>query len=200
MFGAAGAGGLPGAAGLPGLGGLTEFPAGFSAPWFLLLLLALPVVYLLGRRARRAHKTRAWPLSLWLRLGAVALLVLALAGLRLPGPPRSVATVFVLDLSDSVPEDVRAGAREWVRQALGQAGPDDLSGIVTFGADARVELPLGRARDHPRWGAPPLGHGTDVGGPCAWRGASCPRRTAGPCAGSCSSRTATRRPRTPAGP
>jgi Mg-chelatase subunit ChlD len=94
----------------------------------------------------------------------VALLVLALAGLRLPGPPRSVATVFVLDFSDSVPDDVRAGAREWVRQALGRAGPDDLSGIVTFGADARVELPLGRVRDHPRWGAPPLGHGTDVGG------------------------------------
>ncbi|HEX2517682.1 MAG TPA: hypothetical protein VH257_23460, partial [Chloroflexota bacterium] len=55
--GAAGAGGWGGLGGLTGAAGLKEFPAGFSAPWFLLLLLALPVVYLLGRRAQRAPKT-----------------------------------------------------------------------------------------------------------------------------------------------
>src|SRR5262245_50917030 len=134
---------------------MAGLPVGFTAPLFLVLLLALPAVYLLGRRARRERKTRAWPLSLWLRLGAVTLLVLALAGLRLPSPPKSVATVFVLDFSDSVSTDVRESAKEWVRQALRRAGPDDLAGIVTFGREAKVELPLSRARDHDVWGDPP---------------------------------------------
>src|SRR5262249_5144013 len=35
---------------------------------------------------------------------------------------------------------------------------------VTFGADARVELPLGKDRDHADWGETPLTDGTDVAG------------------------------------
>ncbi|HEX2184513.1 MAG TPA: VWA domain-containing protein, partial [Chloroflexota bacterium] len=83
-------------------------------------------------------------------------------GLRLPAAARSVATVFVVDLSASVPADIREGAKGWVRQALAEARPDDLAAIVTFGADARVELPLGKARDHATWGEPPLADGTNI--------------------------------------
>jgi hypothetical protein len=154
-------------------------PVGFSSPFFLVLLLALPGFYFLGRRARRDRRTRAWPSSLWLRLGAGACLVLALAGLRLPAPPRAAATVFVLDFSDSVPPDVRDGAKAWVRGALARAGPDDLAAIVTFGRDARVEQPLGRTRDHAVWGDPPLPDASDVAGALRLAGSLLPPAQSG---------------------
>jgi Mg-chelatase subunit ChlD len=152
---------------------------GFSSPFFLVLLLALPGIFLLGRRARRDRRTRAWPSSLWLRLGTAACLVLALAGLHLPAPPRAAATVFVLDFSDSVPADVRDEAKAWVRGALARAGPDDLAAIVTFGRDARVEQPLGRTRDHPVWGDPPLPDASDVAGALRLAGSLLPPAQSG---------------------
>ena len=61
-----------------------NWPAlGFSSPSFLVLLVALPLVYLVARRARRERKVRASALTLWLRLGAVALLR--------PGPVRAAS-------------------------------------------------------------------------------------------------------------
>lgn len=146
---------------------MTGLPISFSAPFLLVLLLALPAFYAVARRARGGHRRRTWSLSLCLRLGVVSLLILALAGLRLPGPAKSVATVFVVDLSSSIPTDVREGAKEWVSQALRRAGPDDLAGIVTFARQARVERPLGPARDSAGdrpWGEPPQADGTDVAG------------------------------------
>ncbi len=71
--------------------------------------------------------------------------------------------MFVLDQSESVPADIREGAKNWVRDAIGRRGPDDLVGIVTFGAAPRVELPLGQATDHAEWGEPAPGTSTNVG-------------------------------------
>src|SRR5688572_24603417 len=116
---------------------LAQSPVSFTHPLFLLLLAPLPLFAVLAVRHRRVPRG-PWPLALWLRLTVVALVVLALAGLRVPAPAKSVATIFVVDASSSVPADIREGARNWVRQAMATRGPDDLVGIVTFGRDARV--------------------------------------------------------------
>ncbi|HEX2324041.1 MAG TPA: VWA domain-containing protein, partial [Chloroflexota bacterium] len=71
---------------------------------------------------------------------------------------------FVLDQSESIPADIREGAKNWVRDAISRKGPDDLVGIITFGATARVELPMGKARDHDAWGQAPPGTATDAAG------------------------------------
>jgi hypothetical protein len=73
----------------------------------------------------------------------VLLVVLALAGVRAPAPARKVATVFVVDLSVSVPPAAREDALRWVEEALARGGPDDVGGVVTFGAAPRVEVPVG---------------------------------------------------------
>ncbi|MBI3973611.1 MAG: VWA domain-containing protein [Chloroflexi bacterium] len=141
---------------------MNPIPISFTHPWFLVLLAALPVFYVLARWRRRVPRG-PWPVALWLRLGVALLVVLALAGLRLPAPAKSVATVFVVDLSESVPADIREGAKHWVRQALAEQRADDLAAIVTFGREARVELPLGKVRDHAEWQEPPPGNTTDIG-------------------------------------
>jgi Ca-activated chloride channel homolog len=139
-----------------------RIPISFTEPLFLLLLPLLGAFYWLATRKRPAPRG-PWPLSLWLRLGVALLVIMALAGLRVPAPAKSVATVFVVDLSASVPADIQEGAKSWVRQAIAVRGPDDLVGVVSFGAEPRVELPLGKARDLAEWGAPPPGNGSNLG-------------------------------------
>ena len=141
---------------------LPSIPIGFSQPLFLLALPLVAGFWFVARR-ERPRPRGPWPLILWLRVGMALLIVLALAGLRLPARPKSIATVFVVDLSASVPSDIQEASKTFIRQALQKAGADDLTGIVTFGESPRVELPLGRARDHHVWGAPPPGQGSNLG-------------------------------------
>ena len=93
-----------------------------------------------------------------------------------------VATVFLLDGSDSLGAAGRAEAVDWVRDALGDQPDGAVAGVACFGGDARLELtvqPRRRALDAavarstppaPTWPAP-----------CAWP-APCSRPT--PAAGS----------------
>lgn len=137
-------------------------------PLYLLLLPALGLLVLLAFRKRPVPRG-PWPLVLWLRGAIALLLILALAGLRVPAPARTVATVFVVDRSDSVPGDRQELAKAWVRQALSARGADDVAGIVTFSQTARVELPMGRHADHVAWSETGAGVGA---GPSAGAGSN----------------------------
>lgn len=166
----------------------------FSNPAALALLAVLPLFWVVRARGRRGPGAldalgtararsspgyfRGGPAALVLRLTVVTLLVLALAGLHLPAPPSSVATVFAVDLSESIPLDLQDAARQWVRAALNERGPDDLAAIVTFARDAYVELPLGRYSDHERWGPPPPGGSTDLAAALRLAASLLPPRTA----------------------
>ncbi|MAG35510.1 MAG: hypothetical protein CL878_04595 [Dehalococcoidia bacterium] len=139
----------------------------FTQPLWLGLVAVVPLfVWLLRRRPARRSGRAIGRAERWVplvpRLLVVLLLILAVAGLKLPTPPQSVATVFVVDQSASIPGDIQAATRSWVEGALATAGPDDLAAIVTFDREARVELPLGKHRDHSQWRAPSGGEGTDL--------------------------------------
>jgi|DewCreStandDraft_2_1066082.scaffolds.fasta_scaffold00290_46 uncharacterized membrane protein len=133
----------------------------FAYPAALLLLAVIPfyiiVAHRAGRETRAAGEPRRWrarDLSLPLHVVIATLLVLALAGLRVPTVPRSLAVAFVVDLSASVPPTVQEASKGWVLSALQHMGPDDLGGIVIFGGDAKVEQAMSKQREHPLWGAP----------------------------------------------
>ncbi len=139
----------------------------FTHPQWLALVAVVPLfVWLLRRRPARRSGHTIGRVERWTplvpRLLVILLLILALAGLKLPAPPQSTATVFVIDQSASIPNDIQAATRSWVEGALGTAGPDDLAGIVTFDKTARVELPLGKHREHSAWRVPNGGEGTDL--------------------------------------
>src|SRR6266545_3565069 len=147
---------------LSALSSLRSIPVGFTQPLYLLALPLVLAFYVIARRRRSAPRG-PWPLSLWLRTAIALSLILALAGLRLPARPRSIATVFLVDRSASVPADIQEATKTFVRQALQKRGPDDLAAIVTFGESPRVELPLGRHKDHAVWGEPPPGRASNLG-------------------------------------
>jgi Mg-chelatase subunit ChlD len=103
----------------------------------LLVVLALE---LLASRRRRGVSRGQWRAGLVVRGVIVACLVAALLGVTLPRRGGGVATVFLVDASDSMGPAGREEALAWVRESLGKMPPEARAGVALFGADARVEL------------------------------------------------------------
>src|SRR5918995_2062219 len=93
----------------------------FDAPLALLLLIpALGLTLALHAAARR--RVGAWRrrVALVVRMVLLIALVLALAGFRLVLPVDRLATVFVVDLSDSVGNPGREDALAFLRETLAE--------------------------------------------------------------------------------
>ncbi len=135
-----------------------------DAPLALLLLVPLLLFTVLlhagARRRLGAGRRAAALLVRWLLIGA---LVLALAGLQLVLPVDRLATVFVVDLSDSVGSAGRQEALELVQASLEEMPEGDLAGIVAFGKEALVERLPSDVRALDRIASTPVRGASDVG-------------------------------------
>ncbi len=136
----------------------------FGAPtalllWPLLFGLALGL-HLLARRRIGDARAR---LALLVRGLLLAALVLALAGLSVTLPVDRLATVFVVDLSDSVGNAGRQDALAFLREALTKRKEGDLAGIVAFGQDALVERLPAELEEIDRLASTPSKGATDIG-------------------------------------
>lgn len=108
-------------------------------PWLIIGLLAvLAIEWMLSRRSVGVSK-RQWQISSVVRGAIAAALVLAFFNVGFNRTEDRVATVFLLDASDSLGPAGRAEAIDWVRQALAGQPDDAVAGIVAFGGDARIE-------------------------------------------------------------
>lgn len=112
--------------------------------WVLGAVLAVLAVEWLVSRRRVGVSKRQWRVATAVRIGIVVVLVAALAGVAWPRPGRDVATVLLIDGSDSMGVDGRAAAVEWVRRALDDQPGDARAGVAVFGGDARLELTVQR--------------------------------------------------------
>ncbi|MCZ7542359.1 MAG: VWA domain-containing protein [Anaerolineae bacterium] len=117
----------------------------FSAPLALILLVALPYFVWYGRPRTPFRRGRD-VFSLALRLLIASLLVFSIAGTQLVLAADRLATIFLVDYSDSMGAEGRQAALDYVEAALDSMGPDDQAGVILFGADALVERPLSNAR------------------------------------------------------
>ncbi len=113
----------------------------FTQPLFLLLLTVLPYFAYLGRPVGHFGRGRAWA-ALVLRCLIAFLVILSLAGAQFVHGGDELAVVFLVDVSDSVPEPERERALAFVEGGLAAMGPDDRAALVLFGADALVERPM----------------------------------------------------------
>lgn len=109
-------------------------------PHYLLLLFILPAIVWLFWRATTHLPSFRRVVVLALRMLAIILVVLSLAGLGLKGPTDQVNVMVVLDASDSLREEGREQGFEFVQRALKQMKKGDQAGLVVFGADASVEV------------------------------------------------------------
>ena len=120
----------------------------FTTPLLLLLFLLTPLILWLGWPSR-AQSRRREIVSLVVRLIIFAAIVLSLAGLEAVRTADNLAVVFLVDASDSMPEQGKALALQWVRGAMEDMGPDDKAAVVLFGGDALVDHPMSGSRTLP---------------------------------------------------
>ncbi len=106
----------------------------FATPQALLLL--VPLLLLVWRTARLSGPPTA------LRVAVVVLVVLALSRPELVFRSAGSDVVVVVDRSKSMPPGGEARADELVRLLAPQRRPGDRLGVVSFGREARVEMPL----------------------------------------------------------
>lgn len=111
---------------------MIDFAITFARPAALWLLLAVPVIAILGLTLgnRRRGITR---LVVGLRVLVVALLIVALADPLLARGGTDQNTIFVVDRSRSIDEQTAAEATNWVMSAIDGADSGDNVSVVTFG-------------------------------------------------------------------
>jgi len=137
----------------------------FDQPVALLLLpLVLAFTLVLHAGARRRIGTGRRRAALLVRGVLLAVLVLAFAGFQLVLPVDRLATVFVVDLSDSMGNADREASLGFVREALAEMPAGDVAGIVAFGRDALVERLPEELREIDRLASTPVTAATDIGG------------------------------------
>ncbi len=108
-------------------------------PWLILGGLVLLVLEFLLARRRVGVSAKQWRLSWVLRALVAAALALILLNPGFDRQADRVATVFLLDASDSLGSQGRSAAADWVRDALVDVPKDSVAGVVLFGGDARIE-------------------------------------------------------------
>ena len=116
----------------------------FTSPLYLLFLLLLPLTAYLGWHGGkfRDPARRRELVSLILRLIIILCLVFAIAGLEIVQSGNDLAVVFLVDVSDSMPQQAIESEVSYVREALKSISADDKAAIILFGADALVERPM----------------------------------------------------------
>ncbi|MEI6044644.1 MAG: VWA domain-containing protein [Chloroflexota bacterium] len=112
---------------------------GFNYPEFLWLFLLLPLVFFIAKGTNLAHRMRHRRLSIALRLWIVTLLIFTVADAQLKVTSDKLATVFLLDNSDSVGPSGKAQGLTFARVALAKMKDNQQGGVIVFGQDALVE-------------------------------------------------------------
>jgi len=129
----------------------------------LLLVPAVGVTLGLHLASRRLLGSRRRRIALLVRTVLLAALVLALAGLQVVLPVDRLATVFVVDLSDSIGNAGRQDALAFLRETLAVKPAGDVAGIVAFGKQALVERLPSDLTEIDRIASVPVKSATDIG-------------------------------------
>ena len=117
-----------------------QSPVTFDHPWLLLLLpVVLAAFWAIGRRSYAGLNSSTAQLALIVRSLAAALLVCALAGIHTVQRSDKLATIFLLDVSKSVPRAEQAAGREYVNKALAAKRAGDQGGVIEFGRTANLD-------------------------------------------------------------
>ena len=74
---------------------------------------------------------------------AIGALLIGMLSLAIPRQGKEVATLFLVDASDSLTDAGKQEALDFAKAAIEERPDDAKSAVVLFGGDARMELPLG---------------------------------------------------------
>ncbi len=133
--------------------------------WHWLLAVALAAMLLESWLEWRRSGGRPTVVSMGLRGTALALLLLAVGGMRVPLADDRLNVVFLLDESQSIAPVTRERAVGFVREQIARMRPDDRAAVVGFGGGARLRVPLQSRPNVEGWSGPEVDpSATDVEG------------------------------------
>lgn len=136
----------------------------FTHPWFLVCaLVALPWI------AYWAHHSDV-QIGPWRRGSALLLrflittcIILAVAGLQWLRPLEGMNLIYLLDRSESIPPTQKEEALQYVQKTLNLKESVDQAGVVVFGSEAALELPVLKRNELPAVQSVIDGSRTDIG-------------------------------------
>lgn len=119
-----------------------DYHISFNSPWFLLLLLLLPLVWMMSFKGLSAlGRVRRW-VVLGLRTVVMLLLILTLAEVQWVRTSDRLTVVYLLDQSLSIPAEHKRAMIEYVNASiLEHREKKDRAGVIVFGRDAAIEIP-----------------------------------------------------------
>ncbi len=118
-------------------------PIVFVKPLFLLAWLLIPLIWaMMGRSPLRGRKGKRRLAPGIMRSLLIFLLGLALADPRWVTGSDRVNLIFCMDVSESMGNPVKSAAIEWMERAAQGMGEEDRSGLIIFGKDSSLEIPL----------------------------------------------------------
>lgn len=123
---------------------MSNLSISFDSPWWLVLLLILPITWIGSYRSLANLGTGRRIAALLFRSVVLLLLILALAGIQWVWTSDKTTVIYLLDQSDSIPRAKREVMLNYAIESVRthrnkQRG--DLSGLIVFGREAAIEFP-----------------------------------------------------------
>ncbi len=114
----------------------------FGNPWWLILIpMILPPLIWTSFRSLAGLGPIRRTMAILFRTAVISLIILALADLQSIRRTDRLTTMFLLDASNSVPREFQKAALGYVSEASKNRRREDLTGVVVFGKEPRVEIP-----------------------------------------------------------
>jgi uncharacterized membrane protein len=110
----------------------------FANPWCLILLAAIVVLPLVLRRSLAGFGRAQRNTCMAVRAFLLALIALALAGVRVLLPSSEISVIIAVDGSASISPEAAQAAREFAAHALRSQHGGDTAGVTGFGRQAHV--------------------------------------------------------------
>ena len=119
-----------------------NYRAAFESPWYLLLLVLVPVVVWFSFRGLVALGGGRRIVALGLRSLVLVLFILAIAEVQMVRVSDKLTVIYLLDQSLSIPKERRRAMIDYVNAATGKHRKrEDRVGVIVFGRDAAIEVP-----------------------------------------------------------
>jgi uncharacterized membrane protein len=117
---------------------------GFQYPWWLLLLLIIPLIWWLGYRSLAGLGPWRRFLALLFRTAVMLLIIFAIAGVQWIWSSEKLTVIYLLDQSDSIPIAKRQLMFEYAIESVKKhrrSNRQDRAGLIVFGREASIEIP-----------------------------------------------------------
>jgi Ca-activated chloride channel family protein len=122
----------------------------FTHPWFLACaLIALPWIAYWARHSDVQIGPWRRGSVLFLRFLITVFIILAMAGLQWLRPLEGMNLIYLLDRSESIPPIQKDEALKYVQKTLTLKESVDQAGVVVFGSEAALELPVLKRNELP---------------------------------------------------